>query len=75
VLVLPFPRSKIQGAFGLEYSSINDKERAGISSASSSCSPGDMTRIGGSYWNFSGYYVVGEQEADRGIGRNALRPD
>jgi hypothetical protein len=54
----PLPEiNRARGRFGLEYGSIRDTGAAGISSSQLGfVARADMTRIGGSYWNFSGYY-------------------
>jgi len=54
----PLPEvNRTRGRFGFEYSSLRETGSGGIrSSQLGFVLRGDMTRIGGSYWNLSGYY-------------------
>ncbi len=54
----PLPEvNRIRGRIGLEYNSITEPGSTGMSSSQFGfVFRADMTRIGGSYWNLSGYY-------------------
>ncbi len=54
----PLPEiNRARGRFGFEYSSIRDREAQGTGSSQlGGVVRADMTRVGGTHWNFSGYY-------------------
>lgn len=54
----PLPEiNRARGRFGFEYGSIRDRETPGSGSSQLGVAVRtDMTRLGGTYWNFSGYY-------------------
>jgi hypothetical protein len=54
----PLPEvNRFRGRIGFEYNSLRETGSGGLSSSQLGfVLRGDMTRIGGSYWNLSGYY-------------------
>jgi hypothetical protein len=51
--------NRTRGRIGFEYSSLTDRSGAGLNSYETGLVfRGDMTRIGGTYWNLSGYSRV-----------------
>jgi hypothetical protein len=53
----PLPEvNRIRGRLGFEYNSIHDPQSGMDSSQLGFVFRADMTRLGGSYWNLSGYY-------------------
>jgi hypothetical protein len=70
----PLPEiNRKRGRFGLEYSGIRDPGNSGLSSYQVGLVlRTDMTRIGGTYWNFSGYYRGRLNSRNRGAGQETL---
>ncbi len=53
----PLPEvNRARGRFGFEYNSIRDNGSGAASTQLGLVLRADMTRLGGSYWNLSGYY-------------------
>lgn len=69
----PLPEvNRLRGRFGLEYNSITEPVSGGMSSSQLGfVLRADMTRIGGSYWNLSGYYR-GRFTSQTSAGRQTL---
>ena len=53
----PLPEvNRIRGSVGFEYNNISNLDRSGGSTQYGVVLRADMTRIGGTYWNLSGFY-------------------
>jgi hypothetical protein len=53
----PLPEiNRVRGSIGFEYNNISNLDRSGGSTQYGVVLRADMTRIGGTYWNLSGFY-------------------
>ena len=70
----PLPEvNRFRGRIGFEYSGIIDQGGSGATSSQVGLVlRGDMTRIGGSYWNFNGYTRIQLSSASSGTSQTTL---
>ena len=70
----PLPEvNRFRGRIGFEYSGIIDQGGSGATSSQVGLVlRGDMTRIGGSYWNFNGYTRIQLSSASSGASQTTL---
>ena len=69
----PLPEvNRFRGRIGFEYSGILGQGSGGTSSQVGLVLRGDMTRIGGSYWNFNGYTRIQLSSTSSGASQTTL---